>query len=239
MSRLELQELYFLVPIRANLKILRWFREFGVLDLRPVVWFLCFNGARSLALRTSLIALSWIICLLKISSYPSKFRVRSRTRSTWKLIFSSAFLLLVTSFTSVLCLSSQVSVPFFAPHHKFSSAFFLIGIVKLLLPITRVNVNVPWTFHHKTLSLSGRIFIGGTNNATTKNISRLHVFHLHVPPIRATATDQWQFHSPVTCLTAADHEPSFSLESVVWQQWWCPLYFFWRFSEFLRLILVG
>lgn len=124
-----------------------------------------------------------MICLLKISSYSSKFRVRSLARSTCKLIFCSAFLLLITSF---------------------SSAFFLIGILKLLLSITRVNVNVPWTFHHKTLSLSGRIFIGGTNNATTKNISRLHVFHVHVPFIRATATDQWQFHSlPYCCWSRA------------------------------------
>lgn len=34
MSCLELRELYVLVPIRANLKISRWFREFGVLALR-------------------------------------------------------------------------------------------------------------------------------------------------------------------------------------------------------------
>lgn len=153
-----------------------------------------------------------MICLLKISSCPSKFLVRSRTRSTCKLIFIFAFLLLVTSFTSVFCLSSQVLVPFFLPViTSFSSAFFLIGIVNLLLPITRVNVNVPWTVHHKTLSLSGRIFIGGTNNATTKNISRLHVFHVHVPSIRATATDRTNWpgtvsfpcHVPYCCWSRA------------------------------------
>ena len=180
-----------------------------------------------------------MICLLKISSYPSKFRVRSRTRSTCKLIFSfRVFASHHKFYFRVLPLITGFSSSFLPLITSFSSAFFLIGILKLL-PITRVNVNVPWTFHYKTLSLSGRIFIGETNNATIKNISRLHVFHVHVPSIRATATDQWQFHSPITCLTAAGNEPSFSLESVFWQQWWFPLCFFWRFLEFLRLILVG
>ena len=130
--------------------------------------------------------------------------------------FSSSFLPLITSF---------------------SSAFFLIGILKLLLSITRVNVNVPWTFHHTKpfLSRAGSLLAAQTTPPPRTSVDcTCFTCTCHV-----SVQQRLTIGSFTPCLTAADHEPSFSLESVVWQQWWCPLCFFWRFSEFLRLILVG